>query len=45
MILAGRLLTEDPGMRVMADWLTSLLAGPPLEWLPVSDPYWRPIVA
>jgi putative NIF3 family GTP cyclohydrolase 1 type 2 len=45
MILAGRLLTEDPGMRVMADWLTSLLPGPPVEWLPVSDPYWRPIVA
>jgi hypothetical protein len=45
MILAGRLLTEDHGMRVMAAWLTSLLPATPVEWLPTYDPYWRPIVA
>ena len=45
MILAGRLLTEGPGMRVMAAWLTSLLPGTPVDVLPTFDPYWRPVVA
>jgi hypothetical protein len=45
MILAGRLLTQDPGMRVMADWLTPLLPGLAIEWIPTPDPYWRPTVA
>jgi hypothetical protein len=42
MVLAGRVLTENPGMRAMATWLTELLPGMRVQSLAVADPYWRP---
>jgi putative NIF3 family GTP cyclohydrolase 1 type 2 len=42
MVLAGRVLTENPGMRAMATWLTELLPGMRVQSLAVPDPYWRP---
>jgi hypothetical protein len=42
MVLVGRVLSENPGMRAMATWLTELLPGMRVQSLPVADPYWRP---
>lgn len=42
MVIVGRVLSEDPGMRVMAEWLGGVVPGVKATWLPVGDPYWRP---
>jgi putative NIF3 family GTP cyclohydrolase 1 type 2 len=42
MIMLGRLLSEDPGMNVCAEWLKTLVHEAPVRWLPAGDPYWRP---
>jgi len=42
LIMLGRVMSEDPGMRVCADWLKKLIPEVPVHWLPVGDPYWRP---
>jgi putative NIF3 family GTP cyclohydrolase 1 type 2 len=41
-IMLGRLLSEEPGMNVCADWLKTLVPEVPVQWLPAGDPYWRP---
>jgi hypothetical protein len=42
MIIVGRVLSEDPAMKVMAQWLAGLVPGVPVEWTAVGDRYWRP---
>jgi putative NIF3 family GTP cyclohydrolase 1 type 2 len=42
LILIGRISSEDPGMRVCADWLKTLAPGLPVRHIAVGDPYWRP---
>jgi len=42
MILLGRVLSQDPGMKLCADWLTPLVPELPVRWLTARDPYWRP---
>ena len=42
LILVGRVLSEDPGMRVCADWLKTVAPGVPVRHIAVGDPYWRP---
>ncbi len=42
MIMLGRILSEDPGMNVCAEWLKTLVPEVPVQWLPTGDPYWRP---
>ena len=42
LIMLGRLLSEEPGMNLCADWLKSLIPETPVRWLPAGDPYWRP---
>jgi putative NIF3 family GTP cyclohydrolase 1 type 2 len=42
LILVGRSLSEDAGMRVCADWLRTIVPEAPVRWLPAGDPYWRP---
>jgi putative NIF3 family GTP cyclohydrolase 1 type 2 len=42
LIMLGRVLSEEPGMNVCADWLKKLLPGVPVRCLPAGDPYWRP---
>jgi putative NIF3 family GTP cyclohydrolase 1 type 2 len=42
LILLGRSLSEDVGMKVCAEWLTTLAPEVPVRWLPAGDPYWRP---
>jgi putative NIF3 family GTP cyclohydrolase 1 type 2 len=42
MIMLGRVLSEDPGMNVCAQWLKTLVPEAPVRWLSAGDPYWRP---
>jgi putative NIF3 family GTP cyclohydrolase 1 type 2 len=42
LILVGRIVSEDPGMRLCADWLKTLVTGVPVRHLAAGDPYWRP---
>ena len=42
LILLGRTLSEDPGMRTCAQWLETIVPDVRCRWMPVGDPYWRP---
>jgi hypothetical protein len=42
LILVGRSLSEDAGMKVCAGWLRTIVPEAPVRWLPAGDPYWRP---
>jgi putative NIF3 family GTP cyclohydrolase 1 type 2 len=42
LILVGRVLSEDPGMQVCAEWLKTVIPGLPVRHIAVGDPYWRP---
>jgi putative NIF3 family GTP cyclohydrolase 1 type 2 len=42
LIMLGRVLSEEPGMSVCAEWLKKLIPKVPVRWLPAGDPYWRP---
>jgi hypothetical protein len=41
--LLGRILSEEPGMNVCARWLRTIVPELPTTWIPVGDPYWRPV--
>ena len=43
LILLGRIVSEDPGMNVCAQWLRTLVPELTTTWIPVGDPYWRPL--
>jgi putative NIF3 family GTP cyclohydrolase 1 type 2 len=43
LILVGRVLSEDPGMSFCAQWLKTVVPEVPSTWIPVGDPYWRPV--
>jgi putative NIF3 family GTP cyclohydrolase 1 type 2 len=42
LILTGRVVSEDPGMNVCAEWLRTIVPELSTTWIPVGDPYWRP---
>jgi len=42
LVLVGRIVSEDPGMQVCAQWLKTVVPEVRSTWLPVVDPYWRP---
>jgi putative NIF3 family GTP cyclohydrolase 1 type 2 len=42
LILLGRTLSEDPGMKACAQWLATVVPDVRCRWMPVGDPYWRP---
>jgi putative NIF3 family GTP cyclohydrolase 1 type 2 len=41
--LVGRIVSEDPGMQVCAQWLKTIVPEVASTWIPAGDPYWRPI--
>ena len=43
LILLGRAVSEDPGMNVCARWIKTLAPELATTWIPVGDPYWRPL--
>ena len=43
LIMLGRVLSQELGMNVCAEWLKTLVPEVPVHWLPAGDPYWRPV--
>jgi len=39
MILLGHMLSEDFGMREVAEWLRMFLSDVPIEWVPAGEPF------
>jgi putative NIF3 family GTP cyclohydrolase 1 type 2 len=42
LVAVGRIVSEEPGVRVCADWIRSLVKEVPVEALAIGDPYWSP---
>ena len=42
MILIGHWVSEEPGMKLCAEWLKTFITEVPIEWMPAGDPFWRP---
>lgn len=42
LILVGRIVSEEPGMQVLADWLAPIVDRIPVRHVAAGDPYWRP---
>ena len=42
LILVGRVVSEEPGMAVCADWLKTFVSEVPIRHILAGDPYWRP---
>jgi putative NIF3 family GTP cyclohydrolase 1 type 2 len=42
LILTGRIVSEDPGMELCAQWLKKIVPEVPSTWISAGDPYWRP---
>ena len=40
--LVGRVVSEDPGMKICAQWLKTLIPEVSSTWITAGDPYWRP---
>ena len=43
LILLGRVVSEDPGMKLCAQWVKSVVPELTTTWISVGDPYWRPL--
>ncbi|HUP04732.1 MAG TPA: Nif3-like dinuclear metal center hexameric protein [Bryobacteraceae bacterium] len=39
-IALGHCVSEQPGMKVFADWLRPLVPGVPVQYMPAPEPYW-----
>jgi putative NIF3 family GTP cyclohydrolase 1 type 2 len=42
MILLGHMLSEDFGMKEVAEWLRTFLPDVPIEWIPAGEPFSAP---
>jgi putative NIF3 family GTP cyclohydrolase 1 type 2 len=42
LVLLGRIVSEEPGMRRMAEWLERFVTEVPVQHVATMDPYWRP---
>lgn len=42
LVLIGRLVSEEPGMEVCANWLKTFVTEVPVRHISAGDPYWRP---
>ena len=42
LILVGRTVSEDSGMKFCAQWLESIVPEVGSRWIAAGDPYWRP---
>ena len=42
-ISLGRVVNEQAGMQVCADWLKTLVPEVPVKFISAGDPYWRPL--
>ena len=39
LILLGHMMSEDFGMKEVADWLRTFLPDLPIEWIPAGEPF------
>jgi len=44
LVTTGRAASEEPGMRVCAEWIKTVVKEVPAKWIGAGDPYWRPTV-
>lgn len=44
LILVGRIVSEDPGMQICAQWLKTIVPEVTSIWVSAGDPYWRPML-
>ena len=42
LVTVGRVVSEDPGMQMCAEWLRTVVKEIPAKWIGAGDPYWRP---
>lgn len=42
LVTTGRVASEEPGMRLCAEWVKTVVKEVPAKWIGVGDPYWRP---
>jgi putative NIF3 family GTP cyclohydrolase 1 type 2 len=42
LVLLGRVVSEEPGMAVCANWLQTFVSEVPIRHISAGDPYWRP---
>ena len=42
LILIGRVVSDEPGMEVCANWLKTFVSEVPIRHISAGDPYWRP---
>jgi putative NIF3 family GTP cyclohydrolase 1 type 2 len=42
MILLGHVNSEEAGMEYLSEWLTGILDGIPVHFVPAGDPFWAP---
>ena len=42
LVTVGRVVSEEPGMRLCAAWLKTVVKEVPATWIGAGDPYWRP---
>lgn len=43
LVTLGRVASEDPGMRICAEWLDGVIEEVPARWIPAGDLYWRAV--
>jgi hypothetical protein len=43
LILVGRVVSEDPGTKVCAAWIKTIVPELTTTWIAAGDPYWRPL--
>jgi len=43
LVTVGRVVSEDPGMRICAKWLKTVVTEAPVRWIPAGDLYWRAV--
>jgi hypothetical protein len=41
LVTIGRVASEDPGMRLCASWLKTVVSDVPTRWITAGDLYWR----
>jgi putative NIF3 family GTP cyclohydrolase 1 type 2 len=41
-IVLGHAVSEEPGMKICAEWLKTFITDVPVELIPAGEPFWRP---
>lgn len=42
LVTVGRVVSQEPGMRLCAAWVKTVVREVPAKWIGAGDPYWRP---